>query len=221
MGVAAALRGASIDRRRVTQQVVRQASDGRREGGAEEQRLARLRQLLEDALDVVDEAHVQHAVGLVEDQDLDRAQVDGPLSHVVQQASWRSHDDLRPLVQRAHLPVHAYAPVDGDRADGLAATVRAHALLHLQGQLARGHHDEGAHLALTGFAAGPQPVEHGQHESGRLAGAGLGAGQQVATAEDDGDGLGLDGRRLGVALLADGAQGLGSQPKGREGQGVS
>ena len=38
-----------------------------------------------------------------------------------------------------------------------------------------------------------QALEHRQHEGGRLAGAGLGAGEQVAAGEDERDGLRLDG----------------------------
>jgi hypothetical protein len=41
------------------------------EGGREQQALALLRQHGEDALDVGDEAHVEHAVGFVEHQHLD------------------------------------------------------------------------------------------------------------------------------------------------------
>ena len=41
----------------------------------EEQRLTLLRQHLHDAPHVVDEAHVEHAVGFVEDEDLDRVEL--------------------------------------------------------------------------------------------------------------------------------------------------
>ena len=49
--------------------------------------------------DVVDEAHVEHPVGLVEDEDLDRAEVDGALADVVEQSAGRGDDDLGPAAQ--------------------------------------------------------------------------------------------------------------------------
>jgi hypothetical protein len=51
-----------------------------------------------------------------------------------------------------------------------------------------------------------QALQHRQHEAGGLAGAGLGAGQQVAALEHGGNGLGLDGGGGVVALFANGAQ---------------
>jgi hypothetical protein len=54
-------------------------------------------------------------------------------------------------------------------------------------------------------------LQQGQREAGGLAGAGLGAGEDVAAFEDDGDGLGLDGRGLGIAFVRDGADQLGAQ----------
>ena len=59
-------------------------------------------------------------------------------------------------------------------------------------------------------------VQDRQEEGGRLAGAGLGGGDEVAAGEDGGDGLGLDGRRLGVAHLAGGLHQGGMQAEGLE-----
>ncbi len=52
-----------------------------------------------------------------------------------------------------------------------------------------------------------------QHEGGRLAGARLGAREQVAALQYMGDGFALDGRGLCVALLRDRAEKLGREPK--------
>ena len=40
----------------------------------------------EDLADVADEAHVEHAIGFVEDENLDCREIDGTLLHVVEQA---------------------------------------------------------------------------------------------------------------------------------------
>ena len=66
-----------------------------------------------------------------------------------------------------------------------------------------------------------QGLQDGQREGRRLAGAGLGRSQQVTPLENQRDGLRLDGRRLGVALLADGAEEFGREPESVEGHVLS
>jgi hypothetical protein len=51
----------------------------------------------EDLLDVRQEAHVEHPVGLVEDEDLDLAEVRDPLADEVEEAARRRDEDLDPL----------------------------------------------------------------------------------------------------------------------------
>ena len=64
-----------------------------------------------------------------------------------------------------------------------------------------------------------EALEQRQDEGRRLAGAGLGAGEQVAAGEDEWNRLALNGRGFGVALVRDGAEQLGREPKGIEGHG--
>ena len=52
-----------------------QSGDGRFKRGGEAQRLPSLRQQRDDAADRGQESHVEHAVGFVEDQDLDVPQI--------------------------------------------------------------------------------------------------------------------------------------------------
>jgi hypothetical protein len=74
--------------------LVGQLLDLVREGGREEQGLLLGGQQREDLLDVADEAHVEHAVGLVQHQDLELAEVEVALALVVQQAARRGDEDL-------------------------------------------------------------------------------------------------------------------------------
>src|SRR4029077_5590306 len=76
-----------------------EATDVVVEGRREEQVLAPRRQQAEDAPDRLDEPHIEHPVGLVEDEDLDSAQVDRPLLHVVEQAAGGRDDDLGPAAE--------------------------------------------------------------------------------------------------------------------------
>ena len=125
-----------LDRGRVVEQPVGEPPDLVREGRREQQVLAPRRQDREDLADVADEAHVEHPVGLVEDEDLDARQVDGPLAEVVEQAAGRRDDDLGAGAQGADLRVEADAAVDGGGADRVLGAVGADALLDLERELA-------------------------------------------------------------------------------------
>ena len=108
-----------LDVGRIVQQVPCQSPDLVGERRREEQRLPRGGDQRDDALDVGDEAHVEHAVGLVEDEDPTRAQVDRPPSEVVDSRPGR--DDIRG--RRAARFGSTDATVDGGRADGVLRTV--------------------------------------------------------------------------------------------------
>src|SRR5689334_2751039 len=86
---------------------------------------------------------------------------------------------------------------------------------HLRGQLARRLQDQRARHPRPSPAVA-EDVDHGQREACRLARAGLGAPQDVAALEHQGDRLFLDRGRLGVARVFDGAQDFGAEPKFRK-----
>ncbi len=184
-----------------------QRADLAGKGRGEQEVLATSRQERQHLADVTDEAHVEHAIGLVEDEDLDPAQVDGALAGMVEQATGRGDHDLGAATQRADLATEADAAVDGGRT-GRAAGVGTDRLLYLDGKLARRRQHEGANSPIARRTRREQ-LQHRQHEGGRLAGAGLGAGHEVAAGEDERDRLQLDGSGIGVALLRDGAQQVG------------
>ena len=88
------------------QEAVDELRDLRRHRRREEQRLPGERQELHDPLDVGNEAHVEHAVGLVDDEDLDAGQKQAPALEVIEQAAGRgdqhvgaARDDLVLLVE--------------------------------------------------------------------------------------------------------------------------
>ena len=49
---------------------------------------------------VVDEAHVEHAIGFVEHEDLDAVEIDVALLHEVEQAAGRGDEDVDAAAQR-------------------------------------------------------------------------------------------------------------------------
>ena len=105
-----------LDRERVAQQAVRERADLVRERRREQQVLAVRRQQREHAADVADEAHVEHAVGFVEDEVAHAAQVDVALVGVVEQAARRGDDDVDAAAQRVDLRARADAAEDQGRA---------------------------------------------------------------------------------------------------------
>ena len=93
------------------QELVGDALDFRRHRRREEQRLPGEGQELADALDVGDEAHVEHAVGFVDDQHLDAGQQQLAALEMIEQASGRGDDDIGAAVDLGGLVV------EGDAAD--------------------------------------------------------------------------------------------------------
>ena len=75
----------------------------------------------DDAAHIGQEAHVEHAVGLVQHQHFDARQVDGALADMIEQATGAGHDDFGATPERGKLAAHADAAVDGDAAQAGAA----------------------------------------------------------------------------------------------------
>ena len=71
-------------------------------------------QLGDDLADVVDEAHVEHAVGFVEHQKLDLVEPQGVAVDEVEQPAGRGDQNIDAVHQGAHLLAHGHA-ADGER----------------------------------------------------------------------------------------------------------
>ena len=189
------------------------------EGRREQQRLTLGRRLAHNAADGGQKAHVEHAIGLVEYQHLDLVQVAGALLDQVDQTARRGDQDVTAVLERRGLRLVAHAAHDGhgDMASDVGNLARD--LVDLLGKLARGGDDEHqgtatVALGLLGAATAVATatlahglgrsdvlqVVHGrQQEGGRLAGAGLSSGKQVAALEHHGDRASLDRRGRRVA----------------------
>ncbi|MNZ93745.1 hypothetical protein D3C78_1128270 [compost metagenome] len=164
----------------------------------------------------MDKAHVEHAVGFVQDQDLHRGQVQEALLLQVQQTAGRGHQNVDAALDAVDLRVHAHAAEDHGGADVVQVLgVAAHRLFDLGREFARRRQDQGPHALVAELAgrgvALDQAIEHGQGEGGRLAGAGLRAGKQVLALQHGRDGLGLDRRGRVVTLFEHSLQDGGSQ----------
>ena len=108
------------------------------ERGREEQRLAVARALRDDPVDGRAEAHVEHPVGLVEDEDLDVGERDRAAREQVLEAAGRGHDEVGGAGV-LDLLVEADAAVDGGDVQAAGGGQRA----RLLDDLARRAHASG------------------------------------------------------------------------------
>ena len=195
-----------LDPGRVVQELLGQTRDLRRHGGREEQGLLARRRHLEDALDVGDEAHVQHAVGFIDDHDLHAGHQQLAALEMVQQASRRGDEDVRAALEVFDLrAVCAAAEHGGDVLAGVARNLHA-GFRDLLRQFARGADHEDAGLAAH-FLRAAQAVHRGKQERGGFARAGAGCGDDVAALEHERDGCCLNGGGGFVAQTIDSAKG--------------
>ena len=180
--------GATSMRTGIVEELVDEARDLGRHRRREEQRLPARRQQLADLLDVGNEAHVEHAVGLVDDEDLDAHQHDAAALEMIEQAAGRGDQHVDAAVELLDLIVHRHAADQQRHVELVVDAVLLEALRHLGGEFARRRQDQRARHARPG-AAGLEPGDHRQHEGGGLAGAGLGDAEDVAAGHGDRNGL--------------------------------
>ena len=191
-------RGPVLDRDLVglLEVLLRDPADLRRHGRREQRDLLVLGRVGEDGLDVLGEAHVEHLVGLVEHEEAELGEVEGPLLEVVHDPARGADDDVDTAAQRAQLHAVALAAVDGEHLHaGHVRGVPLERLAHLERELAGGGEDEGLRRLLPQVEA----REDRQREGRGLAGAGLGEADDVAALEQRRDRRGLDRRRRLVA----------------------
>ncbi len=198
---------AHVDLHRVVDQGLGEAANLVGEGGREHQGLTLLRQHLEDAADVMDEAHVQHPVRFVEHQDFQVVEAHRFLLIEIQQPAGGRHQDVHATAELVDLRVDLDPAEHHRRAHRRQVlAVQGDAFRHLGGQLAGGGEHQGAHLAGRRGGAFTEALQQRQGKAGGLAGAGLGGGHGVAAFQDGGYRLGLNRRRGGVTLLGNSTQ---------------
>ncbi len=174
---------------RVVEVLAGDGPDGRRHGRGEQRGLPLAGGVGEDAVDVLGEAHPEHFVGLVQDQELQSGQVQGAALEVVDDPAGGADDDLRAGLQRGPLRQEAGPAVDRD--DGDRRQVRGEGGDRL-GDLHGEFTGRGEHQCLHAAVAVDRR-EQRHAEGGGLSGAGLRDTGDVAAGQQRGDGSGLDG----------------------------
>ncbi len=135
-----------------------------------------LRQAPQDEAQVGDEAHVEHAVGLVDDQHLDAARRPDVLLQVVDEPTGRADQHVAAFAQRVALLVVVDAAVHGQDPESRVRAEQVSVRLDLDHQLARRRDDEDPRRgrAALGRSRPRQAAREGRDEErGGLAGAGL------------------------------------------------
>ena len=189
-----------FDANRVAQQALRQLLDLRRHGRREQRRLARRMRRLGEAADVVDEAHVEHAVGLVEHQPRRLGQDHVLLADQVGEPARRGDQHVDARRDLADLAEARDAAEHQRGRDMRALGQHAERFVDLHGELAgRNQHQRARRLGAALGAERDDLGQDRQREGRGLAGAGLGDAQNVAAGELRRNGLDLDRLGFGVA----------------------
>jgi hypothetical protein len=167
----------------------------------EQHRLPRLRQQCHDVAHVLDETHVEHAIGFVDDEHRHAIEPDVALLDEIEQSSGRGDENIDARFHRGDLRVLVDAAKDDSMFEAEMATIGLQTDVDLERQLARGRKDQGAGAAMLG--ARPvfgQTLQQWQTEGRSFAGSGLSDTQEVLAGEQWGNGTRLDRRRRRVVL---------------------
>src|SRR6266436_1168670 len=193
----------------LSQILSRECFDFRRHGRAEQKRLAVGRDLGHDPIELRRESHVEHSIGLVENQDLEIVERDVLAFHVIEQPARSGDHYIHSAEERLRLRLDANPAEDRDDAKVGVFAVLPKALLDLCGQLARRSQNQNANTvnwlpACPCERSADQIVNYGKSEARGLSGSGLGETDQIPACQGKRNRLLLDRRGMGVARITDG-----------------
>ena len=172
-----------LDFLRVAQELLAQLRDAVRIGRGEQQRLARGRAHPRDLGDVVEEAHVEHPVGFVEHQRVQRVELQVAAIEVIHDAARRADHDMRAVLEALRLRAHRRAAAQRQHLHVLfGAREAAHFLRDLVGEFPRRAQDHRLHVE----AARVEARQQRERERGGLAAARLRLRDQVLPASATG-----------------------------------
>ncbi|MBV6415087.1 MAG: hypothetical protein OMOMHJEC_02930 [Xanthomonadales bacterium] len=213
--------GLHLERQRLVHVFVGELQHAVRERRREQQALALAgrRHLAQDVADVLDEAEVEHAVGLVEHHHLDRAQAEHVLLEVVHQPARSADQHVDALGELRALLVVVDAAVDQAETQPGEAAELQRVLVDLDREFAGGREDHRTRVLDAAFGhrlMGQQALHQGHEEGGGLAGAGLRLAGDVAVLQRFGQGERLDRGQAGEAGLGEAGGQRGVQPEAVE-----
>jgi len=179
-----------------------------RERGGEERSLKRSRQSAQDLVHFFGEAHVEHAIRLVEHRCDEAAELERAATEVIEHASGRSHGNMNPTLQRRELRTQGLPAGNHQHVEPrVLAPELANLAGHLGTQLTGRAEDEG----LKHAPVQRQVLENRQGIRGGFATPGFRLTDQVLPGEQHRNGRGLDRGHLLVAEFMDHRQQRGRQ----------
>ena len=190
-------RDAYPNRDRVVQDLLGQTPDLTGHGGRKEKRLPLPGKMPEDPPDVRKKSHVEHMVGLVQDQDFEAAEIHGSAADQVEEPAGAGHHDVGTLPEFYLLAANSHAAVYGDATNAGLSAQAPDSLVSLLGQLPCGRDNQPAHAALFSLY---QAVQHGKHERRCFAGPGLCQAHNIPAVHDLGNSLCLNRRGINIPL---------------------
>ena len=158
---------------------VGQLHDIGRHGGREKERLAFCGQNSQEPFYIVNKAHVEHAVGLIQHKNLNFPNRYKFLIHQVEQATGGGNQNIHAVFEGVDLTVLVYtAKDDGAAQTGMSAII-FDALPNLNGELTSRCYDEGPNGTTAALVQALiiKQLQYWNRKSSRFAGAGLGATQ--------------------------------------------
>ena len=200
----------------VTEEAVGQRGDGLRHGGAEQQVLALVGEDLQHLLDVVNEAHVEHAVRFIKHKELNVSQIDVSLTHQVQQPSGCGHENVNATLKGSDLRVLIDAAEDHLMAQPHVTAVGCEPFTDLCRQFSCGRQHEGSDVPLPLWLGFRHDVQHREGERSRFSRPGLSDTKDVPSFKQRRYGSFLHRCRLLVPFPLDGIQQHGSQSQIRK-----
>jgi hypothetical protein len=206
-----------LDGHRIMEHVVHELPHFTGHGGGEEERLAAGRQHAQNAADVGQKAHVEHAIGLIEHEDFERIEAGIRMAQVIEQPPGRRDQNIGATAKRVGLRAHAHTADNGGAFNRRVDRKGLEMFEDLAGKFARGRQNQRAGRTPPGAGGLEQAMQNRQYKGRGLARAGGGAGQHVAAVGGRPNRRGLNGGGMGKGQVAHAAQNVGMQSKSRKG----
>ena len=224
--------GRYLDPYRIAQDGARQSHDIPGHGGREKKRLAPDRKQRQQAPDIGDKAHVEHAVRLVQHEMRQAPELDLSLSDQIEQTSGSGDQNIDAPAEPVRLRSLLDSPENRRVLQARILSVIGERLADLKGKFPRGGQNEGPNSTAAAFPVRPSPpfapkrnglsrdgrrfpfegsfldqsLQEGQGERRRLARARLGDSENIRAPQGDRNSPLLNGRELVVSFFADSLQ---------------
>src|SRR5262249_39580183 len=139
-----------LDVRRIAEPLRCKPANLRGHRGREHERLPLFWHRSDDTTQRNDEAHIEHLIGLVENQDLDVAEINVALLHEVEEPAGRGDQDIDAVFQCANLVALADATENDRVSEAGESTVVGEAVADLRGELTSWGEDQRTNRSAIG-----------------------------------------------------------------------